>query len=115
MVVVVAALGAVVVVVLVGSAADDALDDAEPEVEEVVDGEVVAELPEVEEPEGWLVAVDEWAVDSVPTSSPSPMALAIAATPIAAVVRRTRDIARSRARTVGSGIGLFRRGWSAMS
>ena len=98
---VVVALGAVVaVVVVVGSAADEELDD-DPDVEEVVGGEVPAELPDVEVPDACWVADDEWAVASVPTSSPSPTALAIAATPMVAVVRRTRDIARSRARAAG--------------
>ena len=98
---VVVALGAVVVVVVVvGSVADDALDD-DPDAEGIVVGEVLAELPEVEVPEGRWVADDEWAVVSVATSSPSPTVLAIAATPMAAVVRRTRDIARSRARGAG--------------
>lgn len=92
------ALGAVVVVV--GSVADEELDD-DPDVEEVVGGEVPAELPDVEVPEACSVADDEWVVVSVPTSSPSPTALAIAATPMVAAVRRTRDIARFRARAAG--------------
>ncbi len=110
---VVVALGAVVVVV-VGSAADEELDD-DPEVEDVAGSEVVAEPLDVEVPVGCFVADDDWAVVSLATSSPSPMALAMAATPIAAVVRRTRDIARSRARAADWLVGWFRRGSSAMS
>jgi hypothetical protein len=94
---VVVALGAVVVVVVAGSAADDDFNDEEAERE----GVVVAELPDLEVPEGCFVVDDDWAVVSVATSSPSPTALAMAATPIAAVIRRTRDIARSRACTAG--------------
>jgi hypothetical protein len=112
-VVVVVALGAVVVVVVVGSAADEELDDDDPEADVV--GAVVAELPDVEVPEDGFVADDVWAVVSVPTSSPSPTALAIAAKPIAAVVRRTRVIARSRAAAAGWLVRWFRRGRCAMS
>jgi hypothetical protein len=97
---VVVALGmVVVVVVVVGSAADAELDD-DPDGEAVVVGEVLAELPDVDAPEGCWVA-DEWAVVSVAANSPSPTALAIAATPMVAVVRRTRDNARSRAPAAG--------------
>lgn len=112
-VVVVVDLGAVVVVVVVGSAADEELDD--PAVDEAVVGEVAADVPEFEVPEDCSVADDEWAVVSVPTSRPSPTALATAATPTAAVVRRTRDIARSLARADGWVARLSRRAGCAMS
>lgn len=114
LVVVVVALGALVVVVVVGSADDEECDDDDPEVEDVVVGEVVADT-DVEVSEGWVVADEEWAVASVATSSPSPMALAMAATPIAAVVRRTRDMARSRARAADELVRWFRPGCCAMS
>jgi hypothetical protein len=114
LVVVVVALGAAVVVV-VGSAAKEEFDDDDPEVGEVVGGAGVADPPDVEVPEDGWVADDEWAVVSVATSSPRPTALAMAATPIAAVVRRTRDIARSRVRATDWLARWFRRGGGAMS
>ncbi|HWD52637.1 MAG TPA: hypothetical protein VG412_09565 [Acidimicrobiales bacterium] len=109
-VVVVEVVGAVVVVVVVGSAADEELDD--PEVDEV-GGEMVPEVTAV--PEAGWVADDEWAVVSVPTSRPSPTAPAMAATPMAAVVRRTRDIARSLTPAADGLVRLFRRAGCAMS
>jgi hypothetical protein len=63
----------------------------------VVVGSVVAETPALV----LGVAVDEWAVVSVAARIPIPTALADAAMATAAVIRRTRDIARSRIRIAG--------------
>lgn len=87
-----------VVVVVVGSAAADELDDEPALVAPAVVG-VVA--PDVDELVLEVVAEAEWAVVSVAARSPSPTALAEAAMATAAVIRRTRDIARSRTRTAG--------------
>jgi hypothetical protein len=94
-------VGAVTVVgvVVVGAAE---LDDVDvPEVEVPPEVVVVTRLPaEPAEVDVVVVGVaaDEWAVVSDATSTPSPTAAAVAATPISAVSRRTRAIARSRAR-----------------
>lgn len=74
------------VVVVVGSAAADELDDDPAEAAAVV---------------GRVVADAEWAVVSAAARMPSPTALADAATATAAVIRRTRDIARFRVRIAG--------------
>jgi hypothetical protein len=65
---------------------DDELADEVP----VVDGEVVAVVPLVE-----VRGLAEWAVDSDATSRPTPAAANVAAAATAAVIRRTRDLARS--------------------
>lgn len=83
-----------VVVVVVGLAAADELDEEPP----VGAGVVAAEVDELVLD---VVAEAEWTVVSVAARIPSPTALAEAAMATAAVIRRTRDIARSRARIAG--------------
>jgi pyruvate/2-oxoglutarate dehydrogenase complex dihydrolipoamide acyltransferase (E2) component len=53
-----------------------------------------------------VATVDEWAVLPEATRTPRPTAPAEAATPIPTVARRTRAMARSRARTADWGEGL---------
>jgi uncharacterized protein (DUF983 family) len=87
-----------VVVVVVGLAAAEEPDDDPAVLVAVVVGAVVADVP------GLVLGVaadDEWAVVSVAARIPRPMALAEAAMATAAVIRRTRDIARSRTRIAG--------------
>jgi len=81
-------------VVVVGLAAADELDDEPP----VVAGVVAADVDELVLD---MVAEAEWTVVSVAARIPSPTALAEAAMATPAVIRRTRDIARSRARIAG--------------
>jgi hypothetical protein len=103
----------VVVVVVVGVLAADELDD-DPE---VVGGEVVGVVA-TEDPEVGvvtLVTADECAVVSEATRIPRPTALAAAVIPTAVVVRRTRDMARSRARAGCSARWSSVRGCRAMS
>lgn len=87
-------------VVVVGVAE---VDDVDPPEEEVAPALVVVSPSPVEPADVDVVVVrvaadDEWAVVSDATNTPSPTAPAVAATPISAVIRRTRAIARSRAR-----------------
>jgi predicted nucleotidyltransferase len=87
-----------VVVVVVGSAAAGE-PDADPAVlVAVVVGAVVADVPTLVL---GVAADDEWAVVSVAARIPRPTALAEATMATAAVIRRTRDIARSRTRIAG--------------
>jgi hypothetical protein len=102
----------VVVGAVVGVVADDELDDDEPDVVGVV---VVAEVPDATEPVDTLVGEAEWAVVSAATKMPNPTAAAVAATVMAAVILRTRDMARSRSQAVGWPARSFWRGWWAMS
>jgi hypothetical protein len=104
----------VVVGVVVGVVAADELDD-DPDVVGVA---VVGVVVLAEDPEGGvvtLVTADECAVVSEATRRPRPTALAAAVIPTAVVVRRTRDMARSRARAGCSGRWLSMRGCRAMS
>lgn len=78
---------------MVGLAAADELDEPA-----VVAGVVAAEVDELVLD---VVVEAEWAVVSVAARIPSPTALAEAAMATPAVIRRTRDIARSRARIAG--------------
>ena len=62
----------------------------------------------------WAVP-DEWAVPPEATTTPRPTAAADAATPMPTVVRRTRAMARSRARAAVWVEGLCSEGWVAMA
>ena len=94
----------VVVGVVVVGVADDPDDPEEPEEPEVTVAPVfVVSFGPVAEPVdvdvvGVRTAAEEWAVVSDATNTPRPTAAAVAATPISAVIRRTRALARSRAR-----------------
>jgi hypothetical protein len=100
--------GAVVVVVVLGVAVVAVVAD----VAAVADVAVVADVAAVEVdvvPDTVVgvvaVATDEWAVLPEATRTPSPTAPADAARPMPAVARRTRVMARSRARTAAWGEG----------
>jgi hypothetical protein len=99
----------VVVVVVVGLAADAELDDDEADVvgAVVVDVVALADAADVTAAVDCLATDEEWAVVSDATRIPRPMELATAAMPTEAVVRRTRDIARSRAGRTGRAGGVM--------
>jgi hypothetical protein len=80
---------------------DDGLEDEDPPAVGVA---VVAGVDAVAVD---LAGVDEWAVASEATRTPKPMALAAAPMPMTIVVRRTRDIAWSRALAADGGVRLL--------
>jgi hypothetical protein len=111
-------VGAVVVgVVVVGSVVVGSVTAVEPDAdaaEEVVVGVVDVVVGDVDVVVGSAPADEEWVTVSEATRTPSPAAPAAAATPMAAVARRTRFMARSRSWAACPGRGLVVRGGRAM-
>jgi len=88
--------GADVVVVVVGSVAEADEDEDEDEDEAVDEEDFEAGDDAVERPDVEVLAAVEWAVPSVATRTPSPVAESAAVTATAPVARRTLATARSR-------------------
>ncbi len=103
--------GAVVVVVVVGVVSVVEADGLAAVEVEVVEGVVVAVVPDLDA----VVADEAWVVLPEATSTPTPTAAADATTPMPMVARRTRATARSRAWAAERGDGWRGRGCGAMA